>query len=56
MPTQRRGINLVHKGMVSGEGARGAEVWAGRGEEEGARFLCRVEERESSRIHAMEAC
>jgi len=56
MATQKRGINLIHKGTESGEGARGAELWAGRGEEEGALFLCRVEERESSRIHAMEAC
>lgn len=56
MATQRRGINLFHKGTASAEGAREAELWAGRGEVEGALFLCRVEDRESSRIHGMEAC
>lgn len=57
MATQMRGINLVRKGTVSREGALGAELWAGRGEEGGgALLLCRAEETESSRNRAMEAC
>lgn len=54
MATQMRGINLVRKGTASGEWALGAELQAGRGG--GGLFLRRVEETESSRKCAMEAC